>query len=130
MSESLFGVCPHFTFAKILSGKWMLPILKWIGIKERVRFGELTRLMPEITKASLTRDLRLLEENGFITREVMEVSPLKVEYSLTPIGLSFMEVIEKLDEWGNAYVAHMEDKGTPIIPCPWPQPAEAEAVME
>lgn len=55
MEKSKFGVCPLFTFEKIISGKWMLPVLRCLEQNDGIRFGALLRCFPEITKATLTK---------------------------------------------------------------------------
>ena len=60
MEKSKFGVCPLFTFEKIISGKWMLPVLRCLEQNDGIRFGALLRCFPEITKATLTKQLRRL----------------------------------------------------------------------
>ena len=67
MTQSKFGVCPLFTFEKIISGKWMLPVLHRVEQNDGIRFGALLRCFPEITKATLTKQLRKLERVGFVS---------------------------------------------------------------
>ncbi|AFM39885.1 putative transcriptional regulator [Desulfosporosinus acidiphilus SJ4] len=111
-NEKLVGRCPYVTAQKVLSGKWSLLILHYISEKT-LRFNELQRLMPDLTQATLTRQLRALEENGLILRKVYHQVPPKVEYSLSDIGIEFNEVLEKLEVWGKKYIqshfqAHLE----------------------
>lgn len=55
--------------------------------------------MPNITQASLTKQLRILEEYNIVHREVYKVVPPKVEYSLTELGYKFLPVINALEIW-------------------------------
>lgn len=87
---------------EIIGGKWKMPIL-W-RLKDKVwRYGELKKDLGKITHKMLTEQLRELESDGLIHREVYQVVPPKVEYSLTAKGQTVMPVIEKLREWGVAY---------------------------
>lgn len=61
---------------------------------------EIQRLLPDISKAILTRQLRELEEVQIIHREVYKEVPPKVEYSLTPLGQSFIPILDSMGEWG------------------------------
>lgn len=96
--------CPMATAQELISGKWKVLIL-WNLSEETLRFGELMRKLPGITQATLTNQLRSLEENGLVHREVFLEVPPHVEYSLTEIGREFQPVIESMRDWGNKYIA-------------------------
>ncbi|HOV13798.1 MAG TPA: winged helix-turn-helix transcriptional regulator [Spirochaetota bacterium] len=83
----------------VIGGKWKIIIIcrLYEGIK---RFGELKRSIPEITTKMLTQQLRELEDDNIIHREVFKQVPPKVEYSLTENGLSVKPIIVALSEWG------------------------------
>ena len=100
--EELFGKCPYATAQKVLSGKWALIILHHLS-ENKLRFGELHRQLPELTQATLTKQLRTLEENGMVTRTVYAQVPPKVEYELSLIGQDFTEVLNSLKIWGDRY---------------------------
>jgi DNA-binding HxlR family transcriptional regulator len=70
------------TTLKVLGGKWKLLIL-WHLKDEVKRFGELKRLMPEITEKMLIQQLRELEKDAIVHRQIYPDVPLKVEYSFT-----------------------------------------------
>ena len=88
------------TIQKILGGKWKIEILYYIGLRNVRRFGELRRHIGEITESSLTKQLRELEADGFISRFDYKEIPPRVEYSLTELGESFIPVLEFMREWG------------------------------
>lgn len=102
----LFGRCPVTTAQKVIGGKWALVIFYHLSSGTK-RFGELKRLIPGITQAMLTKQLRNLEEYGVIHRLVYRSVPPKVEYSLTEIGQKFIPVLESLEQWGNMYIEAM-----------------------
>ncbi|MFB8374621.1 winged helix-turn-helix transcriptional regulator [Paenibacillus taichungensis] len=83
----------------MLGGKWKL-ILLWFLSDEPRRFGEIRRCFPEITEAMLTKQLRELEQDKLIHREVFKVVPPRVEYSLTDLGSKFFPIIEAMHDWG------------------------------
>lgn len=103
-----FGKCPFFTTQKILSGKWTILILHLLEDKS-VRFNELQRLLGTITQATLTKQLKQLEQDGLINRKVYAQIPPKVEYSLTDIGKKFQAVLNELEIWGNDYIDYLKE---------------------
>jgi DNA-binding HxlR family transcriptional regulator len=94
--------CPVAKVQKVLRGKWTLLIL-YILSQKTLRFGELSRKMPQVTQANLTKELRMLEDYGLIHREVYKEVPPKVEYSLTEIGVKSLPVLEALEKWAIEY---------------------------
>ena len=74
------------------------------------RFSELKRRIPSVSQATLTKQLRMLEEAGLIHREVFPVVPPKVEYTLTDIGYKFIPVLNALAEWGDDYTAYLQEQ--------------------
>jgi len=82
-----------------IGGTWKMPIL-WRLRNRVMRYGELKKDIPHITHKMLTTQLRELEEEGFITREVFAVVPPKVEYSITERGKRSIEIIEVIRNYG------------------------------
>jgi DNA-binding HxlR family transcriptional regulator len=109
MEQDLFGICPFVTAQKLLTGKWTLLILHHLSVKT-MRFNELQRSLPDLTQATLTKQLRMLEENGLIIRTAYQQIPPKVEYSLSELGEQFMPVLAALEVWGNEYIGFLKDK--------------------
>lgn len=99
--------CPVGITQNVISGKWKLVIIWELrdGIK---RFNELQKSLPTIRQGYLTQQLRELEVDGLVHREVYKVVPPKVEYSLTHMGMKFLEVIDKMFEWGLVYKSFIE----------------------
>lgn len=82
-----------------IGGTWKMPIL-W-RLKDRVmRYSELKKDIPHITHKMLTSQLRELEEEGFIRREVFPVVPPKVEYSITNRGQKAIVIVETIRNYG------------------------------
>ena len=104
----LFGKCPFVTAQKIIAGKWAVVILHNLSSKT-LRFGELQRELPDLTQATLTKQLRSLEEYGLVNRYVYPQVPPKVEYSLTDIGREFQSVLDSIYIWGEKYIEHVKD---------------------
>ncbi|WP_228275845.1 winged helix-turn-helix transcriptional regulator [Gracilibacillus oryzae] len=98
----------------VIEGKWKLIILCHLERKGTKRFGELKKLIPNITQKMLTNQLRELEHDGLVHREVYPVVPPKVEYSLTDQGDNLLPILHKLEEWGRNYM-HQTDKKNPVV---------------
>ncbi len=88
---------------KVIGGKWKLIIL-WYLNQSTLRFNELEKSIPGITQKMLAQQLRELEKDGLITRKVYPVVPPKVEYTITPRGLSLHDVVKELDKWGSQHI--------------------------
>lgn len=95
-------LCPVETTLFLIGDKWKVLILRdlFTGTK---RFSELKKSLTGITQKMLTQQLRDLEQNGLIHREVYPVVPPKVEYSLTSLGLTLKPILNSLEEWGTNY---------------------------
>jgi DNA-binding HxlR family transcriptional regulator/CheY-like chemotaxis protein len=98
MIEKQYGCPVEFTLDKI-GGKWKCVILWWLrrGTK---RFGEMMQLMPGISQKVLTTQLRELEADGLISRQMFQETPPRVEYSLTAHGESLRPITELMCDWG------------------------------
>jgi DNA-binding HxlR family transcriptional regulator len=87
-----------------IGGKWKGVIVCHLLKKEVIRFGELRKLMPAVTQQMLTLQLRELERDGIIHREVYAQVPPKVEYSLTKLGKTLEPIIELMITWGDRII--------------------------
>jgi len=87
----------------VIGGKWKPIILYHLSLADAVRFGELRRGMPEVTERMLTRQLRELEADGLVHREVYREVPPRVEYSLTDMGASLIPILKQMRAWGVEY---------------------------
>ena len=91
--------CPVETTLGVIGGQWKVLVLHYL-LEGDMRFGELTRALRGISARTLTKQLRELESDGIIHREVHQQIPPKVEYSLTPIGRKLKPVLLAMDDWG------------------------------
>ncbi|MBP2651052.1 MAG: HxlR family transcriptional regulator [Firmicutes bacterium] len=100
--ETNITECPVGFVQKVISGKWSMVIIYFLRAGT-LRFGELQRKLPNLTQATLTKELRSLESYGLVHREVYKQVPPKVEYSLTKMGVKFLPVLSALEEWAIEY---------------------------
>ena len=94
--------CPVETTLNIISGKWKGIILYRL-LDGKKRFSELKRMMKNVTHRTLTLQLRELERDGIIKRTVFAEVPPRVEYELSPLGLSMEPIIKSMYDWGMNY---------------------------
>lgn len=100
--ENKFGMCPYVTAQQLLSGKWAILILQKLSEKPQ-RFNQLQKQI-DITQATLANQLKNLEKEGLIHRELFPEVPPRVEYSLSDIGKEFKPVLDSIEVWGNKYI--------------------------
>ncbi len=103
IKESKVFNCNMELTLDIIGGKWKPLIIYHIGNNEKLRYGELGRKIPDISQRVLSRELRDLEASNIIAREAFNEKVLRVEYSLTEIGLEVLPVLNSLTIWGNKY---------------------------
>lgn len=104
--DALFPDCPIRNILSRVGDKWSLLVLYTLQQNETLRFKQLQRELPDISQKSLTQTLRILEEDGFIHRQVYAEVPPRVEYSLTPRALSFLPLVGNMIKWAKE---NMED---------------------
>ncbi len=103
MSEKICFVTSKEPFEytlSIISGKWKLKIIYLLACMKVVRYNALKRNIDGITHKMLSMQLKELERDGIIIREEFPQIPPKVEYSLSPKGLSLIPLIQSMCEWG------------------------------
>jgi DNA-binding HxlR family transcriptional regulator len=86
----------------IIGGKWAMPII-YILSKGKMRFKEIERSVEGINTRMLVKELKNMEVNGIITREVFATVPPTVEYTLTPKGEKLLPSIVSLHKWGQEF---------------------------
>lgn len=103
------SACPVEATLELIGGKWKGMILYHL-LDRTLRFNELKRRVGNVTQRMLTKQLRELELNGLIHRQVYAEVPPKVEYSLTKTGNSLKPILLSLRTWGSTYALppHLE----------------------
>lgn len=95
--------CPVATTVQLIGNKWKLLVLRNLIYNGKQRFTDFIKTIPAISKKVLTDNLRALEEDGLIEREVFAEVPPRVEYSLSELGKTLKPVLDALSNWGNDY---------------------------
>jgi DNA-binding HxlR family transcriptional regulator len=91
--------CPAELTAELIGGRWKI-VLLWHLFQGVRRFSDLQRAVPGITQKVLTQQLRDMEKKGFVTRTIYPEVPPKVEYRITPLGVTLKPVVDAMHQWG------------------------------
>ncbi len=95
--------CPVATTVNLIGNKWKLLILRNLIYNGEQRFTDFVKSIPGISKKVLTDDLRSLENDGLVNREVFAEIPPKVVYSLSELGKSLKPILDAMFTWGTEY---------------------------
>lgn len=87
----------------LISGKWKMNILYALSTLGTMRYGEIQRILGNVTHRVLANKLKELEENGLISRTVYPEIPPKVEYSITERGKSLLPILKQICDWGREH---------------------------
>lgn len=103
--------CPVEATLDLIGGKYKALIL-WHLSEGKLRFSELKKAISSATPKMLTQQLRELEAQKLIHREVFPIVPPKVEYSLTELGQSLLPILKQMRDWGADYLRTSKDLET------------------
>jgi len=95
--------CSLIDVLEIIGGKWAMPIIYHLS-KGKMRFKELERNVEGINTRMLVKELKNMEVNGIVTREVFATVPPTVEYTLTVKGEKLLPSIVSLYQWGQEFI--------------------------
>jgi DNA-binding HxlR family transcriptional regulator len=98
MKKHTMSNCPVENALKLIGGKWKIPIIHHLS-KKKLRFGQIKKLLNQITQQMLSKQLKEMEIDGLINRRVHSIVPPKVEYSLTDFGKSVLPILDSLYSW-------------------------------
>jgi DNA-binding HxlR family transcriptional regulator len=104
MKSNEYKHCGLNVALTILSGKWKPMILKYLSQSCEMRFTEIWRIIPKITKKVLLDQLKQLETDGLILREEKSGFPPEVSYRLSEKSNALMPVLSALEHWANVHV--------------------------
>lgn len=101
--EFMPGNCPVVFCMNIIGGKWKPSIIHMIRT-DRNRYSVLLKNITEISKQTLTNQLRELETDGIIERTIFPEIPPRVEYSITEYGKTLLPIIDSMYKWGREHM--------------------------
>ncbi|ONK11473.1 helix-turn-helix domain-containing protein [Streptomyces sp. MP131-18] len=100
--------CPSRQLLDTIGNKWASLVIVALGVAGRMRYSELAGRIAGVSQKMLTQTVRSLERDGLLTRTVTPSVPVRVDYELTPLGLSLLETIRHLKEWAEAHMAEVD----------------------
>jgi Predicted transcriptional regulators len=102
LTKDELPACPVATTLMLIGNKWKIFIMQ--RLLDRVwRFNELQKEIEGISQRVLTDNLREMENDGIVVRTVYPEVPVRVEYSLSPVGETMRPIIDSMYEWGMQY---------------------------
>jgi DNA-binding HxlR family transcriptional regulator len=101
--DAFLAVCPSRNLLDRISDKWVSLVL--VALRDgSLRFSEIARQIAGVSQKMLTQTLRILERDGLITREMTLSVPVRVDYSLTPLGRSLLPILASVKDWAEAHM--------------------------
>ena len=100
--EAALPACPVETTLSLIGNKWKVLILRDLAPGKK-RFGQLQKSIGNVSQKVLTAQLRSMEADGLVHREVFAEVPPRVEYSLTDLGESLKPILNSMWAWGENY---------------------------
>jgi len=94
--------CPVETTLQLIGEKWKILIIRDL-LNGTKRFGELKKACSGISQKILSKNLKLMEEDGLVIRKVYNQKPPKVEYTLSDVGYSLAPILNAMASWGTDY---------------------------
>lgn len=94
--------CGFATAIQVIGGRWKTDILWELNLAPR-RFGELRRLLPGVSEKMLAQQLREMEADDIVNRQVLPGAVIGVEYSVTELGRSLNTAVVAMSEWGKTH---------------------------
>ncbi|MCO5995156.1 winged helix-turn-helix transcriptional regulator [Actinoallomurus rhizosphaericola] len=102
--DAYLATCPARELLDRISDKWVTLILNALADGPR-RYSDLGRTIAGVSQKMLTQTLRALERDGMVTRSVTPSVPVRVDYELTPLGVSLLPLVQAVKQWAEAHIA-------------------------
>ncbi len=106
--DAFAASCPSRRLLDTIGDKWASLVIVALGLQGRMRYSQLSARIAGVSQKMLTQTLRGLERDGLLTRTVTPSVPVRVDYELTPLGLSLLEPISHLKAWAEAHMAEVD----------------------
>jgi len=101
------SACPSRALFEQISDKWSMMVLVVLDDGPQ-RFNAIRRRLEGVTQKALTQCLRRLERNGLVSRQVISLSPVAVQYQITALGRTLQQPLSQLHEWTLVKLSEVE----------------------
>ena len=91
-----------------VADKWSMYVIHVLAHEGPLRFSDLRRRVDGVSQRMLTVTLRGLERDGLVSRKMYPEMPPRVEYALTPLGVTLREIVRALIDWSGAHLAEVD----------------------
>lgn len=106
--DAFAASCPSRRLLDTIGDKWASLVIVALGLEGRMRYSQLSARIDGVSQKMLTQTVRSLERDGLLTRTVTPSVPVRVDYELTPLGLSLLEPIRHLKEWAEEHMPQVD----------------------
>jgi DNA-binding HxlR family transcriptional regulator len=100
--------CPSRRLLDTIGDKWVSLVVVALGLRGPLRYSELSQQIAGVSQKMLTQSLRSMERDGLVTRTVTPTVPVRVDYELTPLGHSLLEVLSHLKDWAEEHMGEVD----------------------
>lgn len=100
--------CPSRRLLDTIGDKWVSLVVVALGLRGPLRYSQLSAQIAGVSQKMLTQTLRGMERDGLLTRTVTPSVPVRVDYELTPLGTSLLEVLRHVKEWAEAHMGEVD----------------------
>ena len=100
--------CPSRRLLDTIGDKWVSLVVVALGVRGPLRFSQLSSQIAGVSQKMLTQTLRAMERDGLVTRTVTPSVPVRVDYELTPLGVSLLDVLRHLKEWAEEHMGEVD----------------------
>ncbi len=101
--DAYLAACPARQLLDRISDKWVSLVLNALADGPR-RYSDLSRTIAGISQKMLTQTMRALERDGLVSRSVTPSVPVRVDYALTPLGVSLLPLMRAIKDWAEAHI--------------------------
>jgi DNA-binding HxlR family transcriptional regulator len=100
--------CPSRRLLDTIGDKWVSLVVVALGLRGPLRYSQLSSQIAGVSQKMLTQTLRSMERDGLVTRTVTPSVPVRVDYELTPLGVSLLDVLRHLKDWAEAHMGEVD----------------------
>ncbi|GAA3838970.1 helix-turn-helix domain-containing protein [Saccharothrix violaceirubra] len=106
--DAFNALCPSRRLLDTIGDKWASLVIVALGLEGPLRYSRLATRIDGVSQKMLTQTLRGLERDGLVTRTVTPSVPVRVDYALTPLGLSLLGTLRHLKDWAEEHMPQVD----------------------